>query len=499
MKIHYLFNLIIAIFNIFAIKKFLHIYQLKNYNNKRYFKFFKNKKSLFFFLCLIVFIFEIVFKNIYLYIILNVILFIIYCIFLKNLIKSSKTPLIFTGKLSRIYIFSILIILLLSFYKLSFALIVSSCIFIPTFANNINIYDKLKNHHFIQLAKKKLKNSYTQIIAITGSNGKTSVKNILQKILETKFKTQSTPTSYNTPIGIAKFINNNLKKDTEFLILEYGARYKNDIKKLCKLYGADYGIITNLSNQHLETFKNIKNIYKAKNQLPLFLQNKPCVFNIDNLHTKKMFDEKSQNKLSVSIFQPADVYAQDITISNNKTMFKLFIDNKPFKLETSLLGRHNILNICLAVAIANSLRVEKQNIISAVKNLQPIKHRLELIKAHINIIDDSYNCSPSSAKEALWVLKNFKGKKMIATPGIIECGKEKYNINFNLGKQIAFCDFCVIIGEENKHAIADGIKASNLSPTILFSKTLEEAKAYFSKLNPNDTLLLLNDLPDDYK
>ena len=102
----------------------------------------------------------------------------------------------------------------------------------------------------------------------------------------------------------------------------------------------------------------------------------------------------------------------------------------------------------------------------------------------------------------LWVLKNFSGKKMIATPGIIECGKEKYNINFNLGKQMSFCDYCVIIGIENKQAIFEGIKKeieeTNLQPNIIFANTLDDAKQYFLKLDNNDTLLLLNDLPDDY-
>ena len=92
---------------------------------------------------------------------------------------------------------------------------------------------------------------------------------------------------------------------------------------------------------------------------------------------------------------------------------------------------------------------------------------------------------------------------MVVTPGIIECGKEKFNINFNLGKQLAHFDCVIIIGNENKQAILDGIKKeikeNNLQPQILFASNLENAKQYFSKLNNNDTLLLLNDLPDEYK
>lgn len=503
MKIHYLFNLILALTNMFYVKKYLHIYQLKSYRNIRYFRYFKNKKTLFLLLCLILFFVEIFFTNILFYIITNTILFIINLFYTKKLIKSSKTPLKFTGKLSRLYIISIFTLLTLCYYQYSFPIIIVSAFLCPIFANTINIYDKIKNKIFINKAQKKLKHSYTQVIAITGSNGKTTVKNILLEMLSTEHKVQATPASFNTPIGIAKFINENLKKDTEFLILEYGARQKNDIKKLCKLFGADYGIVTTIAPQHIETFKSIENIFYAKKQLPIYLDNKPCIFNIDNLYCKRLAEEKNTNKICVSINKETDVYAKNLKIIENFMQFNLILNKKVYKLKTNLLGRHNVLNIGLASALANLIGVKDENIVFAIKKLQPIEHRLQLIKKHINIIDDSYNCSPASAKEALWVLKNFAGKKMVVTPGIIECGKEKFNINFNLGKQLAFCDFCLIIGEENKTAILEGIQTEmntkKLKPEIMFSKTLEEAKHYFSKLNTGNTLLLLNDLPDDYK
>ena len=216
-----------------------------------------------------------------------------------------------------------------------------------------------------------------------------------------------------------------------------------------------------------------------------------------------MFDEKTGEKISTSIHQNANVFADNIKLQNLKTQFDLHLNNQTFTLQTSLLGMHNITNICLAAALASFLEVSDENIISTIKNLQPVEHRLSLIQTHINILDDSYNCSPASAKEALWVLKNSPGKKMIITPGIIECGKEKYNINFELGKKLAHFDYIVIIGNENKQTIELGIKKEiedkNLQPQILFANSLDNAKQYFSKLNHGDTILLLNDLPDDYK
>lgn len=503
MFISYAFNILIFLTNTILLYKFLHVYQLKDYNNFRYLKFFKNKKSIFIVFTFFFYFFELIFSNLILTTIIYSIIYIFNLFFIKNLIKSSKTPLKLTRKMSRLYIFSVFILILLCLYKDAFCLIVTLTPFIPIIANFLNIYDKIKNKLFINKAKGKLKDYKTQIIAITGSNGKTSVKNILEQMLSTQFKTQTTPHSYNTPLGISLFINNSLQRDTKFLILEYGARHKNDIKKLCKIFGADYGIVTTISPQHLESFKSVENIFIAKNQLPIFLQNKPCVFNLDNIYCKRMYEQKTGSNLGISLFSNTDIRAKNLKIINSQTNFNLVINNKSYTLKTNLLGSHNISNICLATALAKHIGICNKNIIQSIENLQATPHRLKLIKTHINILDDSYNCSPASAKEALLVLKEFSGQKMIATPGIIECGKEKYNINFNLGKQMAFCDFCVIVGNENKQAIFDGLKKEveekNLQPQILFAATLDDAKQHFTKLNNGDTLLLLNDLPDDYK
>lgn len=503
MHTYYLFNLLIFLTNALFLHKFFHIYQLKDYNNIRYLQYFFNIKSIFILLCFVLFIFELLIKNFLFYIVTNIFIYILNLFYLINLIKSSKTPLKFTKKLSRLIAIAIIILFLLCFYKHSFLLLIALTFLTPPLANVINIYDKIKNQYYINQASKKLKNHPAQIIAITGSNGKTSVKNILAKMLSTEHIVQSTPASFNTPLGIAKFINNELLNETEFLILEYGARHKNDIKKLCNLFGADCGIITTISSQHLESFKSTENIFKAKQQLANFLQNKLCVFNIDNLYSKRMFEEKSGIKTSVSINQQADVFAEQIRIENAKTKFDIIINNQRHSLHTSLLGQHNVLNICLATALACHFEISTENIIASIESLEQIPHRLSLTQIHINILDDTYNCSPTSATEALRVLKSFSGKKMIVTPGIIECGKEKFGINFNLGKQLAFCDFCVIVGNENKKAIFDGLKTeitkTTLQPKIFFTNTLDDAKQYFNKLNHRDTLLLLNDLPDDYK
>ena len=117
---------------------------------------------------------------------------------------------------------------------------------------------------YIKKAKIKLQSLPCKKIAITGSFGKTSTKNILFQILSQKYKVCATPKSYNTPMGICKTILENLTEKDDFFIVEMGARHEGDIAFLCKLVGADYGILTPVGNCHIETFKTLENVEKTK-------------------------------------------------------------------------------------------------------------------------------------------------------------------------------------------------------------------------------------------
>lgn len=494
-----LFNLVSLIFNILFLEKLLHVYQLKDYNNCRYFSFFKKKYVIFIIFYAILLIFLIFLKNLYILWLFSILVFSCQFVYIKSLIQNKKTPLKYTSRLKHSYLISVVILLGFSFFKFSVIACSILIYFLPPISNCLNLYDKLKNKKFIKQAQKKLKTLQLKIIAITGSNGKTSVKNILYEMLKTNYKVVKTPASFNTPLGIAMCINNDVDETTEILILEYGARRIGDIELLCKTFGADYGILTSISPQHLETFKNVSNIAKAKNELPKFLQNNLCVFNVDSPYSRDLFCKKTGRKIAVSCETKSNTYTSNIKIENGKTNFKFNINNQTFACSTKLLGKHNVMNILLALTIAKEFNITTEKIIEVIENLCPTPHRLELIKTHINILDDSYNCSLSSAKYAIEVLNCFAGKKMIVTPGIIEGGKQEKQLNFELGEMCASCDYVVIVGNHNKENLLLGLQTKNFdTKKILFAQNLEYAKQYFKLLSCGDNLLILNDLPDDY-
>lgn len=449
--------------------------------------------------CVFFIVFQIFFKILCLNIFINLSILTIQSFTICNLIESNKTPLKYTPRLIRLYSISALFLFICLFTPFPVGLSSLLVYIIPPFSNAINLYDKIKNKKFINNASSKIKNSQTKIIAITGSNGKTSVKNILLKMLSSTYKVLATPESFNTPIGIAKFINESDLTNVKFLILEYGARQQEDIKKLCKTFGAEYGIITTIAPQHLETFKNINTIKNTKNELAEYLNKNLCIYNLDNQHCKELFLNKQGQKFGISILEDNPYSASNIIIKNFKTHFVLKLNKNKYECYTNLLGSHNIINIVLASALAHRLGVEDDKIIKSIKELNQVPHRLELIKTHINILDDTYNCSLASAEEALKVLNSIDGKKMVATPGIIEAGKQESSINFKLGTLCSFCDYVVIIGNQNKTAIYNGLKHMNYpDKKICLAKNLDEAKQYFHLLSFNDNLLLLNDLPDEY-
>lgn len=496
MILNYCVSLIILVFNCIFYEKYLHIWQLKDYNATRYLSHFKNK----FWLCafyLILFLLEIIFKNYILNVCLNMLALIVNLWFISKLITSNKTPLNYTGKIKRLYAISAIILALISIFYYGAIISIFVLLFLPIIANFLNIYDKIINKKYIKSAQKKLAASKAKIIAITGSNGKTSVKNILAEMLK-KYNVLASPKSYNTPLGISKFINDSNLENCNYIILEYGARHLGDVKKLCKIFGADYGIITLVAPQHLESFKTMHNIFKAKKELADFLGERLCVYNLDNIYTYKMYAEKIGKKVGVSIYNNADIYLTDLQIKNFKTEFKIHYKNKAYSAKTKLLGRHNSTNILLATALALNLGVDMADIVDTIKKLNYIPHRLELIKSNINILDDSYNCSLASAKEALNVLQYCPNKKVVATPGIIEGGDCQFDINYELGEMLACADEVIVIGNTNKNALTRGMENKKFKKYKCV-KTLDDAKIEFNKLKKNDTLLLLNDLPDDYK
>ncbi|MDE6583040.1 MAG: UDP-N-acetylmuramoyl-tripeptide--D-alanyl-D-alanine ligase, partial [Clostridia bacterium] len=350
---------------------------------------------------------------------------------------------------------------------------------------------------YIKKAKNKLKKMTCKKIAITGSFGKTSTKNILHQIMKEEFDVCVSPKSYNTPMGVCRTVLENLKETDDFLILEFGARRKGDIEFLAEFVGVDFGVITPIGNCHLETFGSVENIENTKYEL---CEHTDCVvFNGKSASSKKLFDRYPKRKYMVCV-ENSFAYASDIYVGKDGSRFVMNLDDKKFFCKTKLLGKSNIDNIVVGVAVAYLLGENLFNIQKAIEKLEPTPHRLELIKGERSfVIDDSYNSNFDGFKEAVSILNEFDGKKIVVSPGIVELGKEQFKVNMEAGKLVSeVADVFVIMNKTNKEALYEGAKEGKCQ--IFFANTREEQLEVLKKvLGQGDVVLFENDFPDNLK
>ena len=252
------------------------------------------------------------------------------------------------------------------------------------------------------------------VIGITGTNGKTTTKELMHCVLSSKFKTVCTKDNLNNDIGVPLTILSS-PLDTEMLIVEMGANHIREINTLCAMAQIDYGLITNIGKAHLEGFGSYENIIKTKNELYQFIQKK----------NKKVFVNK-KDKLLVELSKKIDrVFYTDFTITNNEdSLASVSINNKEIK--TKLIGSYNTSNIIAAYTIATYFGVDEKSIVESLQNYTPTNNRSELkiTDSKNTLILDAYNANPTSMSLSIDSFLQVKKKSYWLILGdMLELGK----------------------------------------------------------------------------
>lgn len=495
----------------------LHILQLENYYNDRYAVWMKkhitkvlNPKVI---LLLVVPIILWVCGISDIALILNLIIYLL--LIVKSKKGKEKKPFVVTARIRRMYITYLLLFVIL----VLLALLVDAKIAMITanifsmiayvFVYLVNLMNKpmeksLRKGFCIKASKKLKEISNLKVIGITGSYGKTSTKYAINTILSQKFNTLMTPESYNTTMGVVRTINENLNPTHQLFICEMGAKYIGDIKEICDIVKPDFGVVTAIGPQHLDTFQSLENVKKTKLELVDSLpQNGLAFVNWEDENIKKA--ELPANIIKFGLTKKADYYAENIHITERGSDFDVILpDKEKLPIKTKLLGELNILNIVGAVAIADKLGMTAEEIKVGAKYLKPVPHRLEL-KQNPNgsiIIDDAYNSNIKGATMALDVLKSFEAKqRVLITPGIVELGDKAQEINQKLGRKAAeSADYVILVGKEQTKPILKGLQDKHYPKQNIFvAQNLEEALQEMNRITTNHTVILLeNDLPDNY-
>ncbi|MEO1958573.1 MAG: UDP-N-acetylmuramoyl-tripeptide--D-alanyl-D-alanine ligase [Nautiliaceae bacterium] len=329
---------------------------------------------------------------------------------------------------------------------------------------------------FKQKAKTKLNKISPTIITITGSYGKTSIKNFTYQLLKDNFKTYKTPRSVNTLKGIVLDINTSLPEDIQIYITEAGARERGDIKEIVEFLENEYSILGKIGPQHIEYFKTMENIKKTK--LEIFKSPK----------LKKGFSYQIGWGDKVEVIKDK---IKNIKSSLDGIEWDLIINNKIYHLKApNILGEFNAINISLAVYQAVEF-MNLDEVLEKVEKLEPIEHRLQKIKANGKIIiDDSFNGNIEGMLKSFKLIKTYNGKKIIITPGLIEATDE---MNKKIAKAInETFDLAIITSQVNK-----GILCKNITiDKICLSNKSKLTKVLKEVTKEGDLILFSNDAPE---
>ena len=360
------------------------------------------------------------------------------------------------------------------------------------------------NQQFVDDAKARLEKNPNLIkIGITGSYGKTSTKFLLRDILSVKYNVLATPSSFNTTMGVTRVIREQLMPSHQVFIAEMGARHVGDIKELVDLVHPDIGLLTSVGPQHLDTFGTIERIKNTKYELIDGLpQNGTAILARDGAICEELYHRCPLKKK----YMPGDLMtASDMEWGPFGTRFTLtdIETGESTRCETRLLGEHSIANLLLCCTAARTLGMTPAEIAMGVARCQPIEHRLELLNGGggVSIIDDAFNANPVGAKAALRVLKNFPGRRIIITPGMVELGGEEAQFNREFGEQMAqSVDVAILVGRKHTQPIVDGLLAKGFpNEKIHVVSSLEEStKVLHAMMQAGDVVLYENDLPDNY-
>ena len=275
------------------------------------------------------------------------------------------------------------------------------------------------------------------VIAITGSNGKTTTTNIIGKTLKNNSKTLK---NFNNEIGMPLSLMNASSKSKN-LIFEIGASKLNDINYLSEILQPNVGLITNIGNSHLESLKNIDGVFKVKSEIVKNIKKNGflVVPNDNKKHLNKWKKMRSDiTTISFGMKDDSDFYPIDVKIKQNGLSFLVTsrLIEKPIKISSSLEGVHNVKNILSACAVHYCLGQNLQDFsksisLSKLDNLRQVKYKW--LKGS-TLIDDSYNANPDSTKKSIDLLSNYNKKTVLLLGDMLELGRYKNKLHKEVGE-----------------------------------------------------------------
>ena len=374
-------------------------------------------------------------------------------------------------------------------------------------------------------ASAKLAEQRPKIIAITGSAGKTTTKEMVSHLLSGRFRVLKTPASFNTPMGISRTVNEMLDHH-DYFVCEMGAYQKGEIEKLCKLVGgADISVITTVNAQHLERFGSLEKTAEAKWEIVEGL--KPggaAILNYDVAAIRERGERLTGVQVTPFGIESTDVPLRASAIREQEGGIEVDVASEsdspsgspsPRKerglggevtLHVPILGRHNAGNVLAAIAIGLHCGLDLPYMAAALRQFHSPEHRLQPLKLPTGgvLLDDAYNGNPQGIIGAIEVLGSYAPKRRILiTPGLIEMGRDKQRYHAEIGWAAAkHADIAYLVGPKQTADIRAAMLESGFPEANIHTRrSLDEARAMLVAIaggGTDDAILIANDLPDQF-
>jgi UDP-N-acetylmuramoyl-tripeptide--D-alanyl-D-alanine ligase len=332
-----------------------------------------------------------------------------------------------------------------------------------------------------------------KVAAITGTNGKTTTKEMIAEVLSKKYKVLRSEKSFNNQLGVPLTLLK-ITPETEVLVLELGMNQPGEIGILTRMANPDMGLITNIGPAHLEFMGSLEKIAQAKFDLLENMDEKgKIVLNADDPWLSKRAKTEKRKVYTFGLEKEADFAASNIVQNGNG--FFSFSANGTVPISLKLLGKHNIYNALAAFSVGSILEVENEKIKEALEDYTPVQLRMELSEVDgIKILNDSYNANPTSMGMALETLKGMKasGNKVAVLGDMLELGEKSLEFHKKIGEKVKECEIdCLFTFGVLSSGIAQGAKDKGFEKKKIFS--FQDKKFLLERLleilKPGDVVL----------
>lgn len=330
------------------------------------------------------------------------------------------------------------------------------------------------------------------LVAITGSVGKTTTKDMIAAVLGEHYNVLKTEGNLNNFIGLPRTLLN--YKSQEIIVLEMGMNHFNEISVLSNIARPDIAVLTNIGHSHIGNLGSRENILKAKLEIVEGMnENGVVIANNDDLYLKTIKDKLKQKIVTYGIKNKSDYMAYDVVMTDDGTAFKIKDNGNVYTVKINLPGEHLVYNALAAWAVGKLNNVSSEEIVRGIENFKLSKLRMDIREVNnIKIINDTYNANPESMRAALSTLSKMNGERKIAVlADMLELGEMSKDIHFELGKFIndLGIDDVFIYGEEAKF-IAKGAIDSGKKDVKIFNNKQELINELKQFLQAKDVVLV---------